>query len=62
MAWAFLGGKTEQHYSIMFLILRAKALDNFHGDFCPKKFVSVFETGILSSARIHLPIVDQLGC
>ena len=62
IAWAFLGGETEQHYGIMFLILRVKALEKFHENFSPEKLVSDFETGILSSARIHLPNGDQLRC
>ena len=62
MAWAFLGGKTEQHYGILFLMLRAKALEKFQEDFAPEKIVSDFESGILSSVKIHLPNVEPLGC
>ena len=62
MAWAFPGGKTEQHYGILFLMLRAKALEKFQQDFAPEKIVSDFESGILSSVKIHLPNVEQLGC
>ena len=35
MASAFLEGKSERHYRILFLILRAKSLEKFHEDFPP---------------------------